>query len=230
MRICVEGNISSGKSTCLQHVKETVPEASVFFEPLHEWERWLDNMKEMFGGLAMQMGVLATFMGDAKDRHNVFERGPFACTQVFSHTCLEEPEMKLFEEVVGHMSVWRPDHVIYVAVPPDECRRRMLRRGRRYEQHDVAFMVRLGELYDKAISRLMERHPEGVTIVDGNRDRAVVAQDVADVVHRLLARDQNLAAAVTSSLGSFTTSTSVPERLGNHVSYAPVLTSTPVFA
>ncbi len=218
MRICVEGNISSGKSTCLQYVKETVLEANVFFEPLHQWERWLDNMHEMFGGLAMQMGVMATFLSDAKDNHNVFERGPFACTQVFSHTCLEEPEMNLFQDLVGHMSVWSPDHVVYVAVPPDECRRRMLRRGRRYEKHDLAFMVRLGELYDRAISQLADRHPEGVTIVDGNRDRAMVAQDVADVVHRLLARrDQKPAASETSSLGSLTTSTSVPERRGNHV-------------
>ena len=183
MRICVEGSIGCGKTTCLRVVERALHErARVFFEPLHKWERWLNCGDALFAGFAMQMAVLMTFVAQEGGSYNVFERSPQACTEIFAHTCLEQPEMDLFREVVRNLDVWRPDHIIYVRTPPEVCYARMKARGRLYETHSLEFLQWLHRLYEAEMGRVAAERPGCVTVVDGTMPAEEVGVRVCHIV------------------------------------------------
>lgn len=184
MRISIEGSIASGKSTCLTEVSARVPDASVFLEPLDEWQYWLES-NEPGNTFSLQLAVLLTYTQQARGPHNVFERGIHSCVKIFGPLCLHGQQLELFDSVVANVAnVWMPDHIIYIRVPPDQCHRRMTLRGRDYEKHSLNYLQRLHDSHEAAIEELK---PDRVTIVDGTRSPEEVAQEVCDVVKRLLA-------------------------------------------
>ncbi|WIA10907.1 hypothetical protein OEZ85_011072 [Tetradesmus obliquus] len=143
MRISIEGNIASSKSSLLQLLHEKGGYA-VFPEPVHEWGEWLqlfyqDTKRWAFG---FQMKVLSSFVRDygaSTAQSIVVERSMLSVRHVFgqllfNQNLLAQKEWDLFRSVAD-MFTWEPDAIIYIACPPEVCLERMRARARPAEAH-----------------------------------------------------------------------------------------------
>ncbi|WIA10816.1 hypothetical protein OEZ85_010984 [Tetradesmus obliquus] len=142
MRISIEGNIASSKSSLLQLLHEKGGYA-VFPEPVHEWGEWLqlfyqDTKRWAFG---FQMKVLSSFVRDygASTAQSIVERSMLSVRHVFgqllfNQNLLAQKEWDLFR-AVADMFTWEPNAIIYIACPPEVCLERMRARARPAEAH-----------------------------------------------------------------------------------------------
>jgi len=95
-RICIEGNIGSGKSTVIRHLAQHLPTPDwhVMTEPVQGWQPLLapfyeasheDPLKPYVAAL-LQIAVLTTYANEGPDRYHtpkaVMERGPWSCLEV----------------------------------------------------------------------------------------------------------------------------------------------------
>ena len=86
-------------------------------------------------------------------------------------------------DVLGR-GVLKPDLTIMVDVPVEVAAERRLRRGGRAERYDDAeFQTRVAENY-----RRLAREDSCTVVVNGNRDKVVVAEDIWTAVTRLFYR------------------------------------------
>ncbi len=72
--------------------------------------------------------------------------------RLFAEATLEEEELKLYEQIHGHIlpETPAPDLVIYLQAPAEVLMRRITQRGRPYERHiDMAYLRRLSEAYTR---------------------------------------------------------------------------------
>lgn len=132
MIACIEGNIGCGKSTLLESLREdgwdVVP------EPVDEWGEMLVKYYEDPGTWALPFNLRVLHDFHEAKRPGVFERSPGACRYVFGTiayndghlTPMEWETFKGYHELLG----WKPDVYVYLDVPPEECHRRLLARGR----------------------------------------------------------------------------------------------------
>ena len=135
MRISVEGNIGSGKSSALGSL--ALRGYRVREEPVDEWGDLLDlyYQNPAQWSLAFNLKVLHSFhnTGDA----TVIERSPGACRHVFGQLAYNDNHLspgawdvfKEYHELLG----WEPDAYVYIDTPPAECFTRLTKRGRECE-------------------------------------------------------------------------------------------------
>jgi thymidine kinase len=139
MRISIEGNIGSGKSTCMQHLAEvaTVP---LFPEPVEDWGELLRLFyaSPSEWGFAFNLKVLLGFCEPGRLPQCVVERSPLASRHVFGQVMynrgmLSQQEWDLFKEyhaVVG----WEPDVIFFIDTPAEVCMQRVAARRRPGEE------------------------------------------------------------------------------------------------
>lgn len=150
MRISIEGNIGSGKSTCLAALAAAFPEVACFPEPVDEWAELLDLFYRHPAewALPFNLKVLLSFRAPAAHATCLVERSPLSCRHVFSQLMYNEgtmncQEWELFKEYHGVLG-WEPDVIFFVHTPAAECLRRIGTRGRECEQGiDAAYLERL---------------------------------------------------------------------------------------
>jgi deoxyadenosine/deoxycytidine kinase len=132
-RVCVEGNIGSGKSSAL----EGITQLTVREEPIREW----GNLLDLYYGdpatwsLAFNLKVLHSFY-DVSGAH-IIERSPGACRHVFGQLSYNDNHLspaawdvfKEYHELLG----WEPDAYVYIDTPADVCYARIQQRGRACE-------------------------------------------------------------------------------------------------
>ncbi len=179
MRVCVEGNIGSGKSTCLAAVARLRPGVPVHQEPLDEWGQLLGRFyrNPAQWALAFSLRVLLSFR--QPPGLCVVERSPVSCRHVFSQMLFNEGKLKqdewdLFKEYYDALG-WTPDVIVYVHVPADECLRRVQQRGRPEESGvDLQYLKRLEFQYETMLRYFEAR----VVRVDGTQGPDAVAAAV----------------------------------------------------
>lgn len=139
MRICVEGNIGSGKSTALAALAAALPHVPSFPEPVQEWGELLDKYYAAPAewAFAFSLRVLLSFREPARRDRCVVERSPMASRHVFSQllyndgvlNCHEWETFKQYHDVLA----WKPDVIFYVHTPAEVCAERIRQRGRACE-------------------------------------------------------------------------------------------------
>lgn len=140
MRICVDGNIGSGKSGCLRALERALPGVPCLPEPLEEWGPDLDLFyaNQPKWALHMSLRVLQSFAELGRLPTCIVERGPLACRYVFGQvlrnrgvmSCQAWDQLKEYHDALG----WEPDVMFFVKTPADVCMDRVRRRGRECER------------------------------------------------------------------------------------------------
>jgi deoxyadenosine/deoxycytidine kinase len=148
MRISVEGNIGSGKSSLLTALSRNHG-LRVFLEPVQKWGDWLSLFYEdpCRWGMSFNLKVLTSFHdhhlsaggADNDSSLTLFERSPLTCRHVFTtlqHAdgCMNDAELALFDDVYQRLR-WEPDLVLYVRTRPETCMRRIAMRAREAERN-----------------------------------------------------------------------------------------------
>lgn len=193
MRVCVEGNIGCGKSTALEALAARRPDLAVFQEPLHEWGEMLDlyYADQARWALPFSLTVLLSFVEPGRHAAGpcVVERSPLACRHVFSQLQfndgkLTQDQWDLFKDYYDVFG-WKPDVLVYVQTPADECHRRIEARGRPAEAAlDLQYLKRLEFQYET-----MLRYADvPVVRVDGAAPPDAVAAAIEAVVDQAVAR------------------------------------------
>jgi deoxyadenosine/deoxycytidine kinase len=190
MRVCVEGNIGSGKSACVQYLGEALAgEVSVFPEPLDQWGDLLSKFYENADEWAFpfSLKVLLGFQEPRRHETCIVERSPLACREVFGQllykdntlNCHEWDLFKEYHDVLG----WEPDAILYIDTPPHVCMDRIQSRGRACE-------AGISETYLKRIEfqyGIMLRFTTvPVVRVDGTLPPAELQARVLEEVRRIL--------------------------------------------
>jgi deoxyadenosine/deoxycytidine kinase len=178
MRVCVEGNIGSGKSTVLAEIATAFPAISVRQEPIKQW----GNLLELYyadpatWSLAFNLKVLHSFHSVSS---HVIERSPGACRHVFGQLAYNDNHLspaawdvfKEYHDLLG----WEPDAYVYIDTPSDVCLSRLLQRGRECEAGVTEeYLKRIEFQYQNFLK--FAKVP--VVRLDGTQDPATLAKDV----------------------------------------------------
>jgi deoxyadenosine/deoxycytidine kinase len=197
MKIAIEGNIGSGKSTIITRLcqEKRIP---VFLEPVHEWKDWLTLFYQDSArwGLAFNLHVLLTFnQWKNNEFPAVYERSPISNKNVFTQLAYEqgrmnELEMTLFSTMYGKLA-WEPDIVIYIRTDPEVSMKRMEKRARSCESSvPLEYLRDIHNKHEclfnnghKVMNTTMSKNNKTtIYIVDGNRSEDDVYADVVSVI------------------------------------------------
>lgn len=189
--ICIEGNISSGKSTTVNELREYFKnEKRVVFllEPLSIWESIRDkqgnNMITKFYGnikqyaFAFQMmayisrlNILRETLSNPEVRVIITERSLFTDKNVFAQMLydddmLEDVEheiyMKWFDSFISDIP---KSKIFYIRTTPDIAMERLISRNREGENVSLEYLERVHKYHDDWLLELSE-----TTTLDGNVD------------------------------------------------------------
>jgi deoxyadenosine/deoxycytidine kinase len=182
VRVCVEGNIGSGKSTAMRLAAEARPGLPAFPEPVAEWRELLRRFyaDPARWALALSERVLLSF--GPPGRHPgpcLVERSPESCRHVFGRMhykdgTLTSDEWDLFKDLADLLG-WRPSAIVYVYTPAAECLERTRLRGRPEEAAvDLEYLRRVEFQYETLLKFV------GVPVyrVDGTQPPEQVAREV----------------------------------------------------
>lgn len=177
MRIAIDGNIASGKSTVVRDIDDDAHE-----EPVREWifldKFYADKRAYAF---PFSLEVLASFASvtDVVGKTTITERSPLTNREVFTKMhandgTISEDEFGLYKRVYDAIG-WTPDAIVFIRTPARVCHERMIRRGRSCELDvDVEYLERIEKSYDT----LLRFAHVPVAIVDGTRSPPDVLRDV----------------------------------------------------
>jgi deoxyadenosine/deoxycytidine kinase len=129
MRIVIDGNIGSGKSTQLDLLKSKG--FKIFKEPIDDWPLELFYSDKSRWGFLLQMKILSSF-ADAPDDH-VFERSMLSSRDVFwwnlhANGIVTDAENEIYKEWYKKVA-WRPTVTIYLSSKPEKCYERISTRN-----------------------------------------------------------------------------------------------------
>lgn len=181
MRICIEGNIGSGKSSLLEAL---VREGFVVYpEPVHEWQTWLEHFyaDRKRWAMGLQMKVLASFVRLPKD--GIIERSPLSNRHVFAQMLynqgdMTEKEWNVFRQY-HDLVAWQPDAIVYIKASPEVCLERLRKRARPGEGPiDLEYLKKVDFHYNNLV-----RYADCPSYtIDANRPHADVLADALDVI------------------------------------------------
>jgi len=186
MRIVIDGNIASGKSTQFDLLDKAG--YSVLSERIYDWPLELFYSDQKRWALLLQFSILKSFHSH-KDDAIIFERSPESSKDVFwkmfvedgTVTSEEDTIYKYFWDIHG----WSPDVYIYILTPPDVCYQRLQSRHQDGDSHiTLDYLQKVGNYYLNYI-----RRKKTVYIIDGtltaekinNKIRTIIGQCLLDV-------------------------------------------------
>jgi deoxyadenosine/deoxycytidine kinase len=118
MKIVIDGNIGSGKTTQLNLLIKYYP--AVHKEPIEKWPLDLFYSDPKRWGFLLQIRILQTFYEQA-NISGIFERCPMSSKHVF----WEDSEKTEIEDIVYNdqfnIMAWKPDIYILIHTPPKIC-------------------------------------------------------------------------------------------------------------
>lgn len=118
MKIVIDGNIGSGKTTQLELLSSLG--FNIRYEPIDKWplELFYSDMERW--GLTFQMVVLQTFEID-KTPNTIYERCPLSSKEIFWKAMKKTPlEDEVYQKAFD-LHGWGPDLYILIDKPPDVC-------------------------------------------------------------------------------------------------------------
>jgi deoxyadenosine/deoxycytidine kinase len=194
MRIAIEGNIGSGKSTVMKALADRFPDIPVFSEPVATWGDLLDLFyaDPCTWALPFSLKVLLTFRDPGRHSECLVERCPLSCRHVFTQTLFNEGTMQqhsydLFKEFYDILA-WTPDVIIYIDTPTDKCLNRIHERGRLCETHggiDIFEYLRRIEFAYETMLKFVSKDIRVIRI-DGKQSPECVAEAVSNAVKEVM--------------------------------------------
>ena len=192
MRIAIEGNIGSGKSSVLGALAAKFPHVPTIAEPVEEWGDLLDLFyaNPSTWALPFSLKVLLTFRRAGDTPTCIVERCPLSCRHVFTQTLfsdgtLSQHSYDLFKEFYDILA-WTPDVILFIDTPIDRCMERVLKRGRDCEVRGVDFeyLRRIEFKYETMLKFI----GKDITVIriDGSRSMDDVAAEAERVISGIL--------------------------------------------
>lgn len=151
MRIAIEGNIGSGKTTQLELLSRIFP---VYTEPVHLWplEEFYANPKAQH--FHMQTAVLTSFLDNGP---GIYERSPRSSREVFSNF-ENQPAESMTYDLLYHRLGWEPDYWIFLDSNPEMCYKRVIgRMGTGDSYITPEYLNTLDKRYREFQARVSER-------------------------------------------------------------------------
>ncbi len=173
MRIAIEGNIGSGKTTQLDMISTLgIP---VYKEPVHLWpleEFYQDPERNAF---LMQTTVLTTFPDQGT---GVYERSTLASRMVFSN--LKNPQEVLTYGMLYNRIGWNPDFWIFLESSPELCHRRVQRRnGPGDSKVSLEYLEKLDQRYRDMYEHVKSR----AFVVNADRPASEVFKTIMAIIN-----------------------------------------------
>ncbi|XP_068184407.1 thymidine kinase 2, mitochondrial isoform X1 [Antennarius striatus] len=188
--ICVEGNIASGKTTCLEYFSKT-SNIEVLTEPISKWRnvRGHNPLALMYQdperwGLTLQTYVQLTML----DRHlgpvnapvRMMERSIFSAKHIFVENLFRSGKMpevdysvlsEWFDWITTNISI-PVDLIVYLQTSPHTCHQRLKQRCREEEKViPLEYLETIHQLYeDWLIKRSSSPPPAPVLVIPADQD------------------------------------------------------------
>lgn len=190
MKISIEGNIASGKSTLASKLQQTT-RIPVFLEPVETWtllDKFYTDIPRW--GFTFNTEVLISMSQWKNNTFNaIYERSPNSCRHVFTQLMhddgiLCDEELKLFDKLFENFS-WDQDIMIYVRTPPDVCFERMQKRGRDCEMGGVSleYLQKLDKKHEDMMRYIRSSKPSiRIIEINGVASAAEVFDNVLDIL------------------------------------------------
>lgn len=187
MKISIEGNIASGKSTLSLRLQSNT-RIPVFLEPVDTWtllDKFYSDIPRW--GFTFNTEVIMSMSEWKNNTFNaIYERSPNSCRHVFTQlmhddSILCDEELALFDKLFNTFG-WDQDVIIYVRTPPEICFERMHKRGRDCEVGGVSleYLKKLDKKHEDMMNYIRQNKPSIKIIeIDG-----VASAD--DVFHNVL--------------------------------------------
>lgn len=176
MRITIDGNIGSGKTTQIKILQEKG--LSVHPEPIHEWplEKFYNDKKRW--AFLMQMSVLSGFATKAF----VYERSPDSSLKIFweymnDHSIVTQEENNTCTCMYSRYG-WISDVFIYIHTPPDVCFDRV---SKRFQDGDTGVYIEYLEELDMYYKKYIEQHP-CVFVIDGTKSPEEIHKEILSII------------------------------------------------
>jgi len=201
LRIYIDGNIGSGKTTVIDHLTAHLPQTEwlVIPEPVSAWQPLLgpfyeasaDSPLKPHAAALLQIAVLMAYTKEVPDFHTapkvVMERGPWSSLEVFLKAQhLPHHLERLVYDVADCMwpmlGMAQPDAIIYLDCPPDTCLQRIKQR-----QHEGEKSVKLEylQLLDDHYKKALQTFAGQVIPIDATQPPSEVAEQVLKAVQSL---------------------------------------------
>ena len=191
MRISIDGNIGSGKSTILALLKENIGDTyKIIDENIDDWEQYLrEYYKDIKkNSLLFQMKVLHHHLGKKSNDYKpcIHERSPLSCINIFGQNLknksfLGNLDMELMNSYNNSFG-WIPDKIIYIRTDPEIAKKRVDKRSRDGETIPLTYLNEIHNLYEKEYILEKKDKPE-IFIVDGNKTIEQVYISVSNIIN-----------------------------------------------
>jgi deoxyadenosine/deoxycytidine kinase len=181
MRVVIDGNIASGKSTQIELLKS---EYKVLSERIQDWPLDLFYKDQSRWAFLLQFSILKSFSVN-KDSYDVFERSPESSRDVFW-------KMLVTDEIVTHeedhiyryfwgLNGWVPDVYIYILTPPEVCFERLTKR-----HQDGDSIITLGYLQKIHMYYTDYMQQKKIYVIDGTLDPHEINKKIRDILGQCL--------------------------------------------
>jgi deoxyadenosine/deoxycytidine kinase len=172
MRISIDGNIGSGKSSILRELKNMG--YIVYREQIEKWplEEFYQDKKRW--ALALQLSILDTMLQVPEDC--VVERCPESSFEVFwKMQDVTDHEKYICKQYYSR--AWKSDRYVYIQVDPQTCHDRISTREQDGDNYiSLEYLSEIDEHYKSFVSN------RDVIVIDGNKHLQDVVKEVVKVL------------------------------------------------
>lgn len=177
--LMIEGNIGAGKTTFLRLIQEQLPEVSIIFEPVDQWQTMEngDNLLDLFYkdmprwaytfqtyAFISRIKKLIQHQKNSIAEFNVMERSVYCDRFCFAKNCFENGTISALEwHLYKDLFAWLvrsyapvPAGFVYLQATPETCNARVNKRSRSEEQSIP--LTYLQALHQRHEDWLIHRH------------------------------------------------------------------------
>ena len=175
MKIVIDGNIGSGKTSQLEILKHVG--FGVVVEPLEKWPLELFYSDPERWGLTFQLAVLHTLK--TEDGFRIYERCPLSSRDVFWKTMKKTDLEDTIYKTEFEFHAWYPDIYIYIEKTPEKCYEHIQSRVQRGDSGvSFSYLQSLHCCYTE-----MYENMKGVKFkIDGNQPVENIHKEIMDIV------------------------------------------------